>query len=70
MSASVYGGAYGRSSEVREGEFKSEDPGFDPLAGQGDAQFVCRSESTLVEACLGLTPALRVYGTYPHLCAR
>ena len=31
-----------RSSVVRESEFKSEDPGFDPLAGQGK-----RPESTL-----------------------
>ena len=28
-----------RSSVVRESEFKSQDPGFDPLAGQGEAQF-------------------------------
>ena len=26
----------GRGSVVRESEFKPEDPGFDPLAGQGE----------------------------------
>ena len=29
-------------------EFKSEDPGFDPLAGQGERQFFYPSESNLV----------------------
>ena len=38
----------GRNSVVRESEFKSEDPWFDPLAGQGERQFLCPSESTLV----------------------
>ena len=33
---------------VRESEFKSEDRGFDPLAGQGTSPFFCPSESTLV----------------------
>ena len=57
-----------RSSVVKASELKSEDPRFDPLAGQGEEQFVCPSESTLVQTCLCLTP-LRVYGTHPHLYA-
>ena len=43
---------------VRELEFKSKDPGFDPLVGQGEEQF-CFSvppESNLVQTCLCLTP--------------
>ena len=32
----------GRSSVVRASEFKSEDPGFDPMVGQGGGQdFFC-----------------------------
>ena len=46
----------GRSSVVRASEFKSEDPGFDPLAGQDNDQFFCPSESTLVQTCLCLNP--------------
>ena len=43
----------GRNSQwVERRKFKSEDPGFDPLAGQGDEQFVYPSESTLVETDL------------------
>ena len=39
----------GRSSDVSESEFKSEDHGFDPLVGQGGGTgFFCPSESTLV----------------------
>ena len=54
------------SSMVRESDFKSEDSGFDPLVGQGDGQFFCFSESTLVQTCLCLTP-LRVVPWYrPH----
>ena len=39
---------------------KSEDPGFDPLAGQGElgTGFFCPSESTLVQTCLSLTPSM------------
>ena len=45
----------GRGSVVRDLEFKSEDPGFDPLAGKGgEEQFFCPSESTLVHAGLCL----------------
>ena len=33
---------------VRALEFQSEDPGFDPLAGQGEEQFFCPSESKLL----------------------
>ena len=47
---------------VSESKFKSEDRGFDPLVGQGGGQFVCPSESTLVQTCLCLTP-LCAYGT-------
>ena len=45
-----------RGSLVRESKFKSEDPGFDPLAGQGGEHFFCSSESTLVQTCLRLIP--------------
>ena len=33
-----------------------EDPGFDPLTGQGEGQSFCPSESTFVQTCLCLTP--------------
>ena len=33
---------WGPSSVVRASELKSEDPGFDPLAGQGESQLLCR----------------------------
>ena len=36
--------------------FKSEDPGFDPLAEQGERQFFCPSESTLVQTCFAPDP--------------
>ena len=62
------GSKQGAQLSGTESEFKSEDPGFDPLAGQGEVQFSCLSESTLVQTCLCLTP-LRVYGTHPNLCA-
>ena len=57
---------------VRASDFKSEDPGFDPLAEQGEVRVVVYpSESTLVQTCLGLISPpqslLNVYGTYPHL---
>ena len=39
----------GCSSVVRESEFKSEDPGFDSLVGQGEKHFFSPSESTLVK---------------------
>ena len=53
-------------------ELKSEDPGFDSLAGRVrfvNMFFFCPSESTLVQTglCLAL---LREYGTHPILCAR
>ena len=35
----------GRGSVVRASQFKSEDPGFDPLAGQGEEQFFYLSDS-------------------------
>ena len=46
-----------------------EDPGFDPLVGQGEGQFFCPSESTLVQTCLCLT-LLCVYSKHPNVCAR
>ena len=58
----------GRISVVTESELKSEEPGFDPLAGQGEEHFFYPSVSTLVQTCLCLTPdppplpPLRVYG--------
>ena len=52
-----------------QSEFKSEDPGINPLAGQGERQFVCPSESTQELTCLCLppppTPALCAYDTHP-----
>ena len=50
-------GDRGRSSVVREFEFKSNDPGFNPLTGQAEEQFVCPSESTFVQTCLCLAPS-------------
>ena len=50
---------------VRESEFKSEDPGFDPLAEQGGKQLFFPSESTFVKTRLCLSP-LRVHGTHPN----
>ena len=50
-------------------DFRSEEPGFNPLAGQGGEQFVWPSESTLVQTCFCLTQ-LRVCGTHPNVCAR
>ena len=51
----IHYGNGGRSSVVRASEFKSEDPGFDPLAGQGRAQFFYPSESTFVQTSLCLS---------------
>ena len=59
----------GRSSVVKASDFKSEDPGFDPLAEQGDEQLVYLTHLTLVLTCLCLT-SLRVYHTHPNLFAR
>ena len=56
-------------SVVSESEFKSKDPGFDPLVRQGEGQFFCPSESTLVQTCWCLTN-LCVYGMHPNQCAR
>ena len=53
----VYDG--GRSSVVRASGKKSEDHGFDCLAGQGERQFVCPSESTLVQILFVPTPLAR-----------
>ena len=41
---------------VKASEFIFEDPGIDPMADQGEAQFFCPSESTLVQIGLRLTP--------------
>ena len=41
----------GRSSMVSASELKPEDPGFDPLAGQGEGQFFCLSR---VHSCADL----------------
>ena len=59
----------GHGSVLSVSEFKPDNPGFDPLAGRGERQCFCLSESTRVQTCLCLTP-LRVYGTHPNLCAR
>ena len=53
----------GCSSVGRATEFKSEDPGFDPLVWQ-DGQFFYPSKSTVGQTCLCLTP-LHVYNTHP-----
>ena len=46
----------GRSSVANASDkFKSEDPGFDTLVEQGEGQYLCPSESTLVQTCLCLT---------------
>ena len=55
----MYGG---RSSVVRASEFKSEDLGFDPMAGQGEGhgegqgegQFFYPTQYTPVQTCLCL----------------
>ena len=57
----------GHGSVVSESEFKPEDPGFDPLAGQGDIRFFCPSESTLVQTCLCLTPPPSVWHAPTYL---
>ena len=68
----------GRDSVVRASEFKSEDPGSDPLGGggrggggggEGNKQFFCRSESTLVLTCLCLTPPSCVWHAPISCCA-
>ena len=61
----------GHSSVVRTSELKSEDPGFNPLAGQGEKRFFYRSESesTLAQTSLRLA-TLRVYSIHPYVCAR
>ena len=43
--------------------------GFAALAGQGEKQFLCPSESTLVQTCLCRTP-LCMYCMHPDKCAR
>ena len=71
VSHDCFGEDGGRSSTViRASEFKSEDPGFNPLVEQGEGEFSCPSESTLVQTCLCLTPPpLRLFGTHQNLCA-
>ena len=51
---------------ARPSEFKSEDPGFDPLAGQGKLQFLYSSESTLVQIGLCLSLLRVYYVTHPN----
>ena len=47
---------------------KSEDPGFNPLEGEGEERFFCPSESTLAQICLCLTtPSCAWVRT--HICA-
>ena len=58
---SVIMGYGGSSSVVSASEFKSEDPGFEPLARQGERRFFCPSESTSVQTCWCLTPLLCVW---------
>ena len=45
-------GERGGGVVVKASEFKSKDPGFDPLAEQGEGTVLCPSASTLVQACL------------------
>ena len=49
------GGGGGHSSVVRASEFKTEDPGFDPLVEQGEGQFFCPPELNRVQTCLCLS---------------
>ena len=61
----------GRSSVIRATEFKSEDPGVDPLAGRSEGQlgFFSLSESTLVQTCLCLTlPPFFVCTAQTQIC--
>ena len=54
---------------VLESEFKSDDPGFDPLAEQGEEQggvFVWSLRVNCVQTCLCLTPFVRTART--HMC--
>ena len=60
-------GGTGDVAQWLQSEFKSEDPGFDPLAGQDEVQFFCPSESTLVQACLCLAPF--VCTAHTQICA-
>ena len=58
----------GHSSVVSASEFKSKDPGFDPLVGQGEGHFLYPSESTLcAELFVPDMIPLRVYGSHPNL---
>ena len=62
---------------VTPSEFKSEDPGFDPLMGQGDGQVLflflspppLPSESTLVQTCLCQSPSFVCTRHPPKMCA-
>ena len=83
-SLSIYGscwtrGLSGSSMVTRASKFKSEETVFDPVAGPGAGgkSVFCPSQASLGQTCLCLTPdppppltSLRVYGTYPYLCAR
>ena len=55
-------------SVVRESEFKSEDPGFDPWAGQGEGQFFCPSEVNSYVDLFLLDPPSCVQHA-PKICA-
>ena len=58
----------GRSSVVRGSEIKSEDPGFDPLAGQVEQPFFpLRVKSCADVLCL--TPSISVCTFRIHMCA-
>ena len=64
MQLSVLG--EGRTSVVNESQFKPEDPGFDPLAEQGEKQFsVARSQLVGRLAC-AWTPFVCTART--HIC--
>ena len=59
----------GRGAVVRESEFKSEDPGFDPLAGQDERQFFCPSEAALCADLLVPDPSSWVRQAFDLFCA-
>ena len=61
-------GGWGRGSVVGESEFKSEDPGFDLMAGTGrGAVFMSLQVKSCADFCVP-DPPLRVYTAHTHIC--
>ena len=59
----------GHRSVVREPEFRSEDPGFSPMVGQGQGPTKCVSARVNSCANMFVPDSLRVYGTHKYVCA-